>query len=209
MKDIYHFKYGFFNHDLKLIWFRIPKVGSTTLADTLHTINFFKDCKYDNNLKVRVNPTDIMENITLRNYNKFCFVRNPWDRLVASYYNRIIQSKRIGNEFNDIKDLTFENILYRVCELKDDEVDEHFRSQSSYITYKDKLITTDIGKLETLQTDWGNITNKYNLKATTLKHLKKGGRPNKNKYQHYYNTETKKLVEKRFNKDIELFKYKF
>ncbi len=48
---------------------------------------------------------------------------------------------------------------------------------------------------------------KIGAKNYELSHKRKSNR--KKDYREYYNKETKKLIEKRYKKDIELFDYKF
>jgi hypothetical protein len=63
-----------------------------------------------------------------------------------------------------------------------------------------------IGKLENLDQDFKKICNKIGIEAE-LPHKNKSKR--KRDYRKYYTEETKKLVEKAFREDIELFYYEF
>ncbi len=85
-----------------------------------------------------------------------------------------------------------------------------FKAQYKFLIYRDgfkkKQITNNIIKFENLQKDFNEICKKllikpYNLpKRRTSKHKD---------YRDYYNERSKKIVERIYQKDIEMFNYDF
>jgi len=96
-------------HNSKAIYFPIPKNGSTTLKSILLN-NFpdFKSLKINNNsekyLKYpsphNVNYPFVKKDNILsdyKNYFRFVIIRNPWDRVVSLYKNKILDDIKINN----------------------------------------------------------------------------------------------------------------
>ena len=63
-----------------------------------------------------------------------------------------------------------------------------------------------IGRFENLQSDFNYICEQIGLEALALPHLEKTEHGH---YHKFYNDETRDLVSKIYQKDIELFKYEF
>ena len=154
-------------------------------------------------------------------YFKFTFVRNPWDRLVSCYHNKIKRNnvdffrfrKGIPIEFyhryGDLffKDMTFEEFVEAVSSIPDSLSDPHFKSQASFITKNNKIIVDYIGKVENLEVDLNYINMRLGIdKDRVPPHLLKSSRSD---YRDYYDSYTKQLVEERYHRDIELFKYEY
>jgi hypothetical protein len=139
-------------------------------------------------------------------------VRNPWDRLLSCYINKIGDSSIHGNFIKYglfYPKMSFEDFLKAVSIIPDAIADEHFKSQASFLWDKDGNQLVDfIGKLESLESDFHYVSKKHNFNVNVLPHLKKSKERNHN-YQRHYTDETKKLVTKRYEKDIRLLGYSF
>ena len=133
---------------------------------------------------------------------KFAFVRNPWDRLVSLYH--WLGYKKSGPPFEDfiysVVKGNYErpgkvNIrgLYQANRLVD------------WLRPEGLWLPDYIGKFESLNTDWVTIQKILGISV----HLPHGNKSSHKPYPHYYNDETRRLVEKRFEEDIDLFKYTF
>lgn len=134
-------------------------------------------------------------------YFKFTFVRNPWD-LQVSMYHYFLSNPREG--FHELaKSKTFEEYLEWLSAGNPS-------GQSAFIEDHDGSIIVDyIGKFENLSKDFSFICSQIGVDAT-LDHLNKTIHNDYGKKYHcYYNNKTRKIVEKTFQKDIELFKYSF
>lgn len=129
-----------------------------------------------------------------KNYFKFSFVRNPWDRLLSSYlYARAIK-KRTGERSIPL-DTTLKNYLLK---------SPNRFSQYSFVDGFDK--NSFIGRFENLQSDFDIVCDKIGIPRIKLERI------NKTKHTHYtdyYNNETRDIVSQLCAKDIEYFGYKF
>ena len=117
--------------------------------------------------------------------------------------------KNIIIEKATLKDIDFIiEAIKEICKIDDKYADLHFRSQVRLLSDKNwKLLPNHIMKLENLWKDFDILAKKIwlpdNLK---IPHLRKSWTED---YKKYYDEETKKMVEKRYKKDLELFNYSF
>ena len=130
-------------------------------------------------------------------YFKFCFERNPWDKTVSVYF---FDKKFQGYS----KDLSFEDYL------QTDRGKEFPQFNYPLYTKNDSVIVDFIGKYENLQSDLKIAYDKIGIDFDDwMPHAKGGYRTEKKHYSSYYNEASRKLVETHFNKEIDLFGYKF
>jgi len=209
----------------KLIYFPIAKVAcssiKTTIAEILN-LEIPSNEEYPiqvHNVEFPTAKCDQLSTI-YKDYLKFAFVRNPWDRLVSCYINKM--TKPINFENTYFKQgiyidfirygifkagMNFKEFVKEVCKIPDEISDEHFRSQYTFITDENETLIVDfIGKFENLQEDFNKISGKIGLKNIELPKLMSTKHKH---YTEYYDEETKKLVAERYKKDIEMFGYEF
>jgi hypothetical protein len=216
------------------IYFPIPKVACSSLKKFFSEQLQIEEIKNKKiaNIKIkqpeqeevhRINfPCVPKEDIIKGKYTthfKFTFVRNPWDRILSCYLNKIdkylsdvllnengiIRSinkyHKIDNNFN------FEKFVKTIEKIPDSEADPHFRSQYLYITDKNgKLLVDFIGKFENLNEDFKFVGRKIGLDNKNLPEIMKTSHKN---YREYYTEEIKNIIARRYKKDVELFNYKF
>ena len=123
---------------------------------------------------------------------KFCFIRNPWDLEVSLW-------KWLSIAVPIYKNLTFKNHLIR-------RIGSGKMSFSFYTDVEGENKMDFIGKFEDLQSDFNILCEKLNLPIKTLQHTNK---TEKEQYSSYYNNETRSIVEKYYEKEINIFDYKF
>jgi hypothetical protein len=139
---------------------------------------------------------------------KFCFVRNPWDRLVSLYF----YLKKIGFIHKNKKFRTF---LY---EIEDDALPRiglfHTKSrvlsqcnrQLDWITDANGRIFVDfIGKYESIDSDFRTLCDKLEIHRD----LPRRNITPHSHYSEYYDQKTRRIVEKVYAQDIEYFGYRF
>lgn len=146
----------------KLLFIRIPKNASTTIYETLADLNVMKSKeeflheKYlDNPIHANIfDPThrsasqivdDFGMDIFKRNIS-FAVIRNPFDRLVSAYCFAI-QNNIL------IESFTFEQFVYTMIDLKDDDVFFHAWSQLRWVSYNNNIIVDYLLNYDDLQND--------------------------------------------------------
>ena len=139
-----------------------------------------------------------------KDYFSWSFVRNPWDRLVSAYTNKIVDHHQTGLDSwrNTIN--SFEEFILKIeqHDVMRSTCDRHIRSLYTFFPRDINFI----GKLESLQQDFNTVCDKIGIPQRQLPHK------NKSKHKHYteyYDDETKQIVAKKYAKDIEYFGYEF
>ncbi|TFF89570.1 MAG: hypothetical protein EU548_07325 [Promethearchaeota archaeon] len=123
------------------------------------------------------------------NYFKFAFDRNPWDKLLSKYY------------YHEVKQDFNKWIKY----LKKENQPINFNLYS----IKGKVAVDFLGRFENLQEDLKYVFDKLNLPYKRPPHEHKSRGKDKKEFRRFYSEESKRLVEKRHKKEIELFGYEF
>ncbi len=143
-------------------------------------------------------------------YYTFTFVRNPWDRVVSTYeywIQGLDQTELYYQRMLLEKYDTFEKFVMNF--LDKDSICLHFMLKPQYLylyDYRENLLVDFIGKFENIDDDSDNIFKKLGLENT----LKKTNSSKRNNYQEYYIKQ--EMVDKiacLYQKDIELFGYRF
>ncbi len=208
--------------NLKIAFGRVPKVANSSIKAALA-----RHVEHQKNGPVRptrdlfwIEGTDGRTAMlspeaaakTLDGYFIFAFTRNPFDRLVSCYNNKIVQSKALPDGLAKLgfrKDMSFDAFAARVAAIDDGSADTHFQSQASMLTYRGSIIPAFIGRFENLQDDWRA------LDAALAQHAGiRRGRLEKRNYRrgdtddlndYYASNETFTLIRQRYAEDFRLF----
>ena len=146
---------------------------------------------------------DIIHKDFFENAFKFCFVRNPWDRLVSLFFYREFHKKYDSfQQFClDFKDKEIEPIG-----LYNSRLNSQFNDQLSWIIGKNgRLLVDFIGRYERLEDDFRKICRIISIRKS-LPHRNATRHAH---YREYYNAESIEIVRKRYSRDIEYFGYDF
>jgi len=143
-------------------------------------------------------------------YFRFGFVRNPLDRLLSCYAQKIVYYERelgmpsllwrYGDSFN--KDMSFAEFVVAVSRIPDRISDIHFRSQHTFFYHRKNLMVDFVGHFEQLEQDWNFLRDKLGLPE-----LPHQNRSNHINYREAYEPELAAIAARRYAKDIELFGY--
>jgi hypothetical protein len=146
-------------------------------------------------------------------YFKFCFVRNPFDRLVSWY--AMIERLRHASEKTEVqrqvldRAKSFSDFILNCEEITSRSGWKPFKyNQIDYITDRNGIVAVDyIGRFETLEKDIAEIREILGIaKDRAFPHINRSDHKN---YRDYYDSLTKKVVEERFARDLEYFGYAF
>ena len=142
---------------------------------------------------------------------KFTFIRNPFDRLVSAYH----YSQDTSGVW---KDLSFENFVDKAKEVMDCKKyyewfgpiqPNHLCAQHLYVYDENNRFIPDyVGRHENFDVDVKNILEHLGLDIPD-QIARINTTPNRSFYREYYDTSTKKIVEKIYEKDLNLFGYEF
>ncbi len=147
-------------------------------------------------------------------YFKFGFVRNPWDRLVSCYLQKLdpegqhTRKRYLGLVLSE--NASFRQFAEAVCEVPDEEANSHFRSQH-VVLYDEygKVLPDFIGRFENLWGDFALVGEKIGAPHLKLPHLTPSLSRKGRHYRDFYDAKLVEKVGERFHKDIELFGYSF
>lgn len=169
------------HHELKFMYFRIPKVASTTILKwyfELRGIKYKEEHDYINYNRDQCCPNH--EAIENPSYYIFGFIRNPWRRLVSSYIQKIVGmeewrrkeqelgkeviyeiQKSKGEEPNLLKGVTFKEFVLFLCNLSTTKMNNHWIPQHIFLQ-NEKL--DFLGIMENLEEEFEFIQKKIGTK---------------------------------------------
>jgi len=146
-----------------------------------------------------------------RNIFVFAFVRNPYERLYSAYKDKVLQplesgAKNILINHGITLGVPFEEFVDIVCDIPDEKIDRHLRSQSWFLTFEGNLIPSYIGRLESFDEDWAVLSNRFGLPFPSHKNGTK--KPKSNNALEGFSLDMQKKVYKRYEQDFVIFNYK-
>jgi len=170
-------------------WFRIAKCGTRTLLSALE-----QNCRLDmNGSFLPYYP----EQHALR--FKFCMVRNPWDRLVSCYADKVVGKLA----FRDCWDRDFDYFV-RWCQAQDlDTCNRHIRRQTVLFPAAD---VDYVARFENFANEFNYLMNE---KLGLDVEITRVNRSEHSHYATYYSQETTDIVAQLYADDIEFGGYSF
>lgn len=210
------------------IYFQIPKVASSSLK-----MLFKKELGLPglapHATRFPVLDRDKLEAGFYVDYFKFCFVRNPWARILSCYHSKIITKQNINQTFQTQclfyvmpksassgrhrlaslpvlnAHMSFEEFVNAVANIPDEYANKHFRSQHTFLcNAQGELLVDYVGHLETFKDDFQYVARRIGLSGEGLQHRPKTKRRH---YKDYYDKDTWEIVAQRYRNDIELLGY--
>lgn len=142
----------------------------------------------------------------------FSFVRNPFDRLVSCYANKLVQ----GNELTLTwrlqrlsRKMTFAAFVRRVSEISDTRADNHFRSQWSILSHDGQIVPQFVGRIENMAADWRRlravVRERLGRDLGRLPHLNRTQAWRKAVAEYYRDPRVVELVRRRYDQDFANF----
>lgn len=210
--------------ELKFIFVVTPKAGSRSILDY-----FRQDENINSKLCISEKPLNslLIENPKYNDFFKFSFVRNPYDRALSSYKDKILTTtfeqndkgeripindfiSRYGKKYKLRPEMTFTDYVnFLVSEYGSDSIaDRHWLSQHIPVTdEKNRLIVDYIGKLETVDEDWSIICDRIKIPYKSLGQKNSTNKKIIGRESINYSPELRKLITLRYKEDFEIFNY--
>lgn len=156
----------------KLAYVSIPKSGCTTFKNIMHKLDNPEYEYSDNPCSIHMHKIKQQRLEISKDYYKFTFVRNPIDRFLSFYVNKIIHFPEQGTHLSNIlssygfyKNMSIISFFEIVEDIDPLGHEEHYAPQINFVYYPDNSIRTSfIGKLENVVNDWGVLKNKFGIK---------------------------------------------
>ena len=227
-------------HKYKAAYFAIPKVANSSLKSVAANIlaEEIDENYVDENWKLsqfRIKESRkalrkkriLIKSFTANEekYWKFTVVRNPWDRLISCYAQKVVNKDSNGNLVNNIhnidgvakpllkeygtvfnKNMQFSDFVDFVFSTSDEESNKHFRSQHTFVTEPSgKLLVDYVGHFEDLTNEFRYIKKKCAFpQHIEIPHLLKSQRKDNTIY---YSDAAYEKVITRYARDFSLFGY--
>lgn len=152
-----------YNFTYKALWFRVAKVSSRTIDQ--HFRENTPEGAYVYSSEVGYMPSMYVD------FFKFAFVRNPVDRFISAWKNKVLQANYFEfseQKHHDMKDLS--NFVSWVETLDVSKCDEHLRLQTTLI---DLNHIDFIGRFERFGEDFQYLANQIGLPVKEIHHKNK------------------------------------
>jgi len=139
-------------------------------------------------------------------YFRFAFVRNPWDRLVSCWLDKVVKLNHYQfSEEKLAKMQDFKNFVDHVAQIDIQTCnDPHIRLQATMI---DLNHVDFVGRFERFEADFLKVLDVLGIGEIEIP--KKNASQNRKTYHEYYNEATKQKVAEIYKKDIQIFSYQF
>lgn len=155
------------------------------------------------------------------NYFGFAFVRNPWTRVISSFYHKENNDEtKVTNFYPKNPDgfkrfvrdrmkpnVGYEKDIYWYPLYPNNKIHHHFLPQYFFLCDEEGNVGVEfVGNLESVSEDWSYVSNKI------FGHVKHLPRMNKSKYSfdlmsHFDDKEINKIILDFYEKDFEYFGY--
>ena len=213
------------SHEHRCLFVHIPKTGGTSIETALgmysrgnrENVDRLFGAVRSSDLKRLGLGSGYLQHLTLlemhavrpdwpfADYFSFSFVRNPWDRMVSSFSKKdahLLREAR-GRDV-ELEELSFEDYVRATGEIEH----AHLRPQAEFVTDADGEVAVDfVGRFESLAEDFQEVCKRAGIQKQ-LPHEKKSLRSERD-YRRYYDAATRRVIEDRYRRDIDLFDYEF
>jgi len=183
----------------KFVWYRVAKVGTRTIFNALKQTKAVLSVKHAHDVCI---PTGHFDD-----YFKFAFVRNPFDRLVSCWLNKVRGRKmpRFGVNKKAWEEMQeFAGFISFIEGLDLTTCDEHLRLQSSMI---DLSAVDYIGRMESFSADAAEVFEIIGVEVPSLE--SRNVTKSRVGYKEYYSAKDVERVHELYKKDCQIFGYSF
>jgi|10_taG_2_1085330.scaffolds.fasta_scaffold14750_2 hypothetical protein len=141
-----------------------------------------------------------------KEYFKFAFVRNPYDRFLSAYSEFTQLEHREGYHLDIFK---YKDFSHFCVELHNSEwiKDVHFRPQHEFLYDGDDCLVDFVGRYENLEEDWNHALQTVGIPAITLSTIPRHRKTRHAHWSAHYLPRTKRAIKECYARDFELFGY--
>lgn len=183
------------SHSARFVWFRVAKVGTRSVFNALENAGVQLDIP--NGIFLHYPPN------AWRGYLKFAFVRNPWERLVSCFHDRMVDRNHFQlppAEHERLKDF---GAFLDFVESRDlERCDVHLRLQSRLIDLNN---IDELGRMETFDSDLARIFGRLKIPYQPLPPKNVSSRSETRRSP--WTVERIERVARLYRRDIDIFGY--
>ncbi len=187
----------------RVVFIHVPKCAGTSIEAYLENFEFHIEGHY------HATHRNLLQNSKYKNYYKFSFVRNPYDKMVSEFkwFTDQLNEWNLPHCREYYRGVDFKTFVIKFTTLHPAQSPGdpcHLYSQYNILEPLDKI--NYIGRFENLQEDFNIVCDNIGIphKELPQKHVSKHKH-----YTEYYDDETRDIVARKYAKDIEIFGYKF
>ena len=192
------------SNEYKFIFFAVPKTATQSSWRTFRPYVDILDNSHVQPPKVKKEYPELWDSCF-----KFCFVRNPWDRMVSHYFyylatietwHTVLPRMLGGGSEISFQDYLYEHVL--MGEPTGPKECNHCKEQTAWSDYVDY-----VARYENYKEEVYNIFNLIGIKEEPKFHLE--NKTEHKSYSEYYDDKSIMIVYEKFKEDIEMYNYEF
>ena len=208
--------------DIPLMYARVPKVANSSIKASLCRLlneepegdikttadKFWKDHTHGETSLITPQQARRLR----RTHFSFSFVRNPFDRLVAAYNNKLLEIDDVPRPMKQMglrHGIPFPQFIDIVCRCNPIELDNHVRPQSDMLLARDILVPKFVGRMEHINEHWQALRKRMKRENLTVlgrlprKNIRRKGRGDI--LERFNSTKLVDAVLERYAQDFEYF----
>lgn len=193
--------------DNEILFLHIPRTGGSIIENKLkkiYNIDLFGGDETIGLSEQHFTANEIMRRqINIHKLFSFTFVRNPFDRILSTYLNGIMNHTKSFDDYIDTIKNVVENKLYYTIVSIDSSDLSHYKPQFELL---ENLTPDFIGRFENYENDIKILSNMHpKLNCLCEVNIKKRNVD----YKKYYNERNRKIIEELYKDDLKTFNYEF
>ena len=164
--------------DLPLMYGRVPKVANSSIKVALckllsnrpeeglrkSTDRFWRENTHGETTLV----TSEQARELRHSHFSFSFVRNPFDRLVAAYNNKLIEIQEVPQPMQRmglLHGMPFEQFIACLGSVEPELMDNHVRPQADLLFCEGTLVPKFVGRMEHMRSHWRKLRRRMTLEG--------------------------------------------
>jgi hypothetical protein len=185
------------SHESRFVWFRVAKVCTRSIVAYLADARVSLDVEHAYSIYYPVHR--------YQDYFKFAFVRNPWDRIVSCWRNKVVDQNYFQFDARTHSRMaSFSEFVSYTADLDIQTCDIHVREQSSLV---DLNHVDFVGRFERFESDFRAVASRLGFEARSPDHRNRSSRTTD--YMSYYDDELVRRVGAIYGRDVVIFGYTF